>query len=197
MERIEKGEAVGYVIIAVGVIGFAARRLPGDLPDPDAHGRDAPARSGSTELTQRQPARPRARFRQDRSGEHRRRRRGRRAAHLRGRAARGAEARALPGLPASRRRGRPAARSGRHGDRHDHHLPEHHRVGLERSAADGQRHRPGDDRDRARSRHRRPAALHERRARDRCRAASCRSSTSRARACSPRASSDTARRQHA
>ena len=31
MERIEKGEAVGYVIIFVGVVGAAARALPGLL----------------------------------------------------------------------------------------------------------------------------------------------------------------------
>ncbi len=108
------------------------------------------------------------------------------------RAARGAAARALPGVPAPRRRRRSAARPDRHGHRHDHHVPEHHRVGLERSEADGQRHRPGDDRDGARSRHRRPAAVRATRGSRRCRARSCRSSTSRAPACSPRASSASA-----
>ena len=62
MERIEKGEAVGYVIIVVGVIGVAARALPGLLPDPHAHGGAAPARA-ARRAHDRQSARPRARSR--------------------------------------------------------------------------------------------------------------------------------------
>ena len=73
-----------------------------------------------------------------------------------------AEARALPVLPAARGRGRPAARPHRHRRRHDHHVPEHHRIRLERSEAHGQRHLAGDDRDAARSRHRGAAAVRQR-----------------------------------
>ena len=159
------------MIIAVGVIGAAAAR---STRSSTWSARASAVRRQLAQLdrpTRRQPARSRAR-RRSRAipSTHRGGRRGRRAAHLRGGAARGAAARALPGLPAPGRRGRSAARPDRHRDRHDHHLPEHHRVGLERSAADGQRHRPGDDRDRARPRHRRSRCSSSTRGSRRCRA---------------------------
>ena len=45
---------------------------------------------------------------------------------------------------------------------HDPHVPEHQRVGLERSEAHGHRHRTGDDRHGARPRYRDPAAVRRR-----------------------------------
>ena len=160
-ERIEKGEEVGYVILLVGVIGLVVLDLPARLPVPRAAQGGAPA-PAPRPADARQPARPRARHVPRRSQDDRGRRRGRRAADLRGGAQGGAQDRALPGVPAPRGRGRPAARPDRNRDRYDHHLPEHHRVRLVRSEADGGRHRPGDDRHRARPRHRDPAAVHQR-----------------------------------
>ena len=187
MERIERGELVGYVIIVVGLIGALAavyqfiylfrtrlsiKRQLANLARPthdNPLGRVLLAFKGDP-----------TRIEEDAE-----------VAELRISEAVLREvprARTLPGVPAPGGGRRPAARSGRHGHRHDHHLPEHHRVGLERSEADGARHRPGDDRDGARPRHRHPAPVRQRRAGGAVARRSCRSSTSRAPACWPRAS---------
>jgi biopolymer transport protein ExbB len=165
LERIEKGESVGYVIILVGLIGLVCsvyqagylfvvqRRVSHQLQHLDTPIRDNPL--GRVLATFRGDAESLeddvevVELRISEAG-----------------AQGGAEDRALPGVPAPRRRCRPAARSGRHRDRYDHHLPEHHRVGLVRPEADGGRHRPGDDRNGSRARHRDPAPVHQRGARD-------------------------------
>ena len=184
--RINEGEVVGYVIIAVGVIGllfalFQAVYLVIARLAVGAQLRD---------LRNPKPNNPLGRvllaFRGD---EARRERRARGAADLRGRAARGAEARAVPGLPAAWP-SPPGPLLGLIGTVIGMIITFRAIVasGTERSEDHGTRHRPSDDRDRARPRHRDSAAVHHRRASPRCRAPSRRSSTSRASRCSRKAS---------
>ena len=66
MERIEKGEAVGYIIILVGVVGAVLAHLPAVLPRARCAARCATSSSSRTRRS-RQSAGPRARHVQRRS----------------------------------------------------------------------------------------------------------------------------------
>ena len=160
-ERIEQGQEVGYVIIAVGLIGAALLGLPVHLPDPHAReSRGTAERSRPSE--RRQPAGSRAARIQRRYVAHRRRLRNCGTAHFRSDRRRNSEDRTLPGVPATRRCSRSVAGTDRYGHRDDPDVPEHHRVRFERSETDGPRYQPGDDRDGTRPRYRNSVAVRQR-----------------------------------
>ena len=131
--RIQEGEVVGYVIIAVGVLGVLLALFQAVyLIVTRLRGRPRSCRN-LNEPTHEQPARPRAAGVPRRRQAHRERR-ARGVADLRGRAARGPAARALPVVLAAGGRRRSVARPDRHRHRHDHHVPRDRGVGHERSA---------------------------------------------------------------
>ncbi len=143
IRRIQQGEAVAYVIVAVGILGvvlalfqavylvvtrFAVVSQLKNLRQPE---QEQSARSRAALV-------PRRRHAYGELG-------ARGAANFRGCVARSTEARAVPVVSAARGCGRSAARTHRHGHRHDHHVPRDRGVRHERSEAHGHRHRPGHD----------------------------------------------------